>query len=293
MVYLYPSCATPNRGSSRQILAAFRDAYTNPDHDDSYMSRIMVPCIEYLTPKNALLLSWPLFYRRLLNLSSPSELIEGVRRHEDPSAATGHDDEGHSATQPDFKSIARWYLATPDRHVTPFETWAQPRHLERRKQAIAVWYNLLHFLVFNWHGYGGDNALESMGLHLDRKLFNILNDIKLYSSLTWSSAYDGSTRCSHKNAMTENIEEFFHVCLFDPNATPRTNLILWWVAVLIHSDVQMRHPRLPISGMVDQIDMTAKLHAINHYARVLVAEWSMRAFLNGPSLDTKIDEVLN
>lgn len=56
----------------------------------------------------------------------------------------------------------------------------------------------------------------------------------------------------------------------------------------------MRHPRLPTLDMVDRIDMTAKLHAINHYARVLVTEWTLRAFLNGPSLEMrkKEDEVL-
>ena len=55
---------------------------------------------------------------------------------------------------------------------------------------------------------------------------------------------------------------------FDP--TPRTNPILWWLAVLIHCDLHRCHPRLSILGLEDSLDFAAKLDALDHYSRVPV-----------------------
>src|SRR5271163_2833298 len=86
--------------------------------------RIAVQVIHVLTERNALVERWPFIIRCQLNQSSSSE----------------------------------------PRPSRPFETWARPRDIEKRKQAISVWYSLLNFLVFNWHNYGADSRFESMGL---------------------------------------------------------------------------------------------------------------------------------
>ncbi|KAK5110034.1 hypothetical protein LTR85_001792 [Meristemomyces frigidus] len=56
----------------------------------------------------------------------------------------------------------------------PFHSWAQPRYMERRKQAVAVLYTLLHFLLSNWSGYGGkDSPLHSLGLEPSRDQYRL------------------------------------------------------------------------------------------------------------------------
>lgn len=54
--YTYTHLAQPQiKDPLDKSLAAFRNAYTDPGHDSSYMTRIMVPCLDSFTTKNALL----------------------------------------------------------------------------------------------------------------------------------------------------------------------------------------------------------------------------------------------
>lgn len=144
------------------------------------------------------------------------------------------------------------------RNVRPFETWARPRDIEKRKQAISVWSSLLAFLVFHWQGYGADGALEAMGLHLSWQLKDLVDTIRIYAEL------EGHFR----NAFTEAVKEFFTLVIMDANATPRTNPLLWWLAMLIQTEVLDHQPRWQLEGVQDHLDLPSKLEAIDHYARL-------------------------
>ena len=49
-----------------------------------------------------------------------------------------------------------------------------------------------------------------------------------------------------------------------------TNPLLWWLAILAHSDVYRFHPGLPIPDLEDSLNLTAKRDALDHCSRVLV-----------------------
>lgn len=97
------------------------------------LSRIMGPTITHFHFANAMLNRWPLLLRSTLGRSDPFVNV-------------------HARPLP-----------------PPFHTWAQPKYLERREQAVAVCYTLLHFLLVNWTGYGGEEGpLHHLGLEPSR-----------------------------------------------------------------------------------------------------------------------------
>lgn len=118
---------------------------TSPPVD---LSRVMEPTITHFHFANAMLNRWPLLLRRTLNRSDTFD---------DP-------------------------LASP--LPLPFHTWAQPKYLERRKQAVAVWYTLLHFLALNWAGYSDiDGPLHHLGFDPSRQICDIIDDFRLYATI--------------------------------------------------------------------------------------------------------------
>ncbi|KAF2158296.1 hypothetical protein M409DRAFT_31186 [Zasmidium cellare ATCC 36951] len=170
----------------------------------------------------------------------------------------------------------------------PFHTWGQPRYIERRKQATAVWYSLLHFLVFHWSAYGGiDTPIHNMGLQLSRQYCDLIADLRSYATIQLRFP-------PRETAVKDVVEEFFLLALTDPHPTPRTNPLLWWLGVLIHADVVHQLPPLPIPGLHDRLDLTAKLDALDHYARVLIfhntyMRWTDPQPFFQPAPESKID----
>ncbi|KAF4181079.1 hypothetical protein CNMCM8927_004860 [Aspergillus lentulus] len=142
-----------------------------------------------------------------------------------------------------------------------FETWARPRDQEKRKQAISVWTSLLAFLVCNWKSYGADGALESMGLNLSWALKDDIDAIRYYAKSGRSLKVLG-----------EMTITFFVKMIKDATATPHTNPLVWWLAVLIQTEVLDDQPRWTVAGVQDTLSFAQKLEAIDHYARVLVLE---------------------
>jgi hypothetical protein len=160
-----------------------------------------------------------------------------------------------------------------DASLEPFTTWARPRDIEKRKQAVAVWYNLIAFLAFHWGNYDKEKMIEKMGLKIrDERLKELIDDISLFSKMRKKTA-----------AMTEAIEYFCRLAMTDEHATPTSNPLLWWIAVLVQSEVLDSQPRLPISGMVDQLDFEGKLNALDHYARPLMLHYAFEKSPGYPS----------
>jgi hypothetical protein len=200
----------------------------------------MTPTIDHFHYTNAMLNRWPILSRRTLNRS-----------------ATFSDPFAHPLP-------------------LPFHTWAQPRYLERRRQATAVWYTLLHFLLSNWPAYGGKHdPLHELGLDPSRHICDIIDDLRLYAVI--QKPFNPPSK-----VVSDLVNSFFLLAIRDPDPTPRTNPILWWLAVLVHSDVHSGHPRLPIPGLEDSLDFTAKLDAFDHYARVLVFHDTFARWMTPP-----------
>lgn len=72
----------------------------------------MVATIELLTERNYQIERWPTEVRKMLNRTTQDNPAQ-------------------------------------DAQLTPFTTWACKRDPEKRKQAVAVWYNLIDFLAFH------------------------------------------------------------------------------------------------------------------------------------------------
>lgn len=164
--------------------------------------------------------------------------------------------------------INRWPLATRctlAQSPQPFASWSQPAQLERRKQAAAVWYGMLGFIVFVWSMDGDERGLREVGFEPDRELIDLIDDLALYAEIQERFQPRGSV-------VIETVDTFFHKAVCDSQPTARTNPLLWWMGVLIHGDVVRRHDSLPtlLPGLVDSLGFRDKLAALEHYARVLV-----------------------
>jgi hypothetical protein len=201
-------------------------------HTKMATGRIAQSVITLFTTLNALIERWPAVIRRDLNQSSCQ------------------------ATQP----------------TVEFDTWARPRDLEKRKQALSVWTSLLAFLVFHWHQYGTNGALESMGLELTWQLKDWIDAIHDYAE----------SGCAPE-ALAATVKEFFAQAVMDTSATPKTNLLLWWLAVLIQTEVLDNQPRWYVAQLLDNLEFPQKLEAIDHYARSLVLECSFYQWINDTS----------
>lgn len=159
------------------------------------------------------------------------------------------------------------------RKPRPFDTWARPRDIEKRKQALTVWSSLLLFLVFHWSNYGADRALEAMRLHMSYQLKDCIDTIRIYAEL------GGRFR----KAFEDEVKAFFTLAVMDSDATPTTNPLLWWLAVLIQVEVLDNQPRWVIDGVSDMLDFPGKLEALDHYARVLVLHSTFYKWVNDRS----------
>ncbi|KAI9374449.1 hypothetical protein BJX61DRAFT_540795 [Aspergillus egyptiacus] len=146
-----------------------------------------------------------------------------------------------------------------------FDTWARPRDLEKREQGV---------------------SLEAMGLTLPWSLKDILDAIR----------YCAEARRG-KHVLPEVITDFFLDALMDPHPTPQTNPLLWWLGVLIQTEVLDNQPRWTLADLLDTLDFSQKVEAIDHYARVLVLETGFYEFLgkNRPhgATESEKDEVTN
>lgn len=190
------------------------------------------------------------------------------------------------------RDINRSHVISLDPHpegaLPPFHTWAQPRFLERRKQAVAVWCNLLRSLILHWLGYGGkDGSLHSLGLQPSREGCDVIDTLRLYTTLP-------AALKPRSAAVAGMVDEFFLLVLRDPTPTARANPLLWWIAIHVHCEIEHPQPRLSILGLEDKLDFPTKLEALDHYARVLIFHCTFIAWANVPGIfhslpDWKLD----
>jgi hypothetical protein len=229
--------------AQQQAIAEARQRFHTPANGPTtkYMiGKIAVAIIKSFTDSNGMVERWPSHIRVLMNQFSRS-------------------------------------AAGPDKE---FESWARPRDLEKRKQAVSVWTSLLAFLVFNWRSYGADGALESMGLNLSWTLKDDIDAIRYYAKSGRSSKVLG-----------ELASTFFVKVIKDPTATPHTNPLAWWLAVLIQTEVLDDQPRWEVAALKDTLSFSQKLEAIDHYARVLILEDSFYRWVYMPGGEPRAERI--
>ena len=87
----------------------------------------------------------------------------------------------------------------------------------------------------------------------------------------------------NRKRIEEAAKDFFISALTDPKPSPRTNPILWWLAVLIHNGDIDSLPGMPIGGIskssARNVDLNNKLEALDYYARALILEVLMHTWI--------------
>ncbi len=151
----------------------------------------------------------------------------------------------------------------------PFNTWARPRDLDKRRRAIAVWSSMLAFVVSSWDFSSRD--LHKMGLYLGDEMKALVDDIHFWCGLSGVKNFD---------RIRDAAKEFFHLAITDAEPSPRTNPLIWWMAVLVITQVLDNQPELPLGHPDKDFDpvltFDEKLEALNHYARVLLLDSFIR-----------------
>lgn len=144
-----------------------------------------------------------------------------------------------------------------------FETWEWPSDLDRRRRAVSVWSSMLALIVAYWTYDSG--SLEEMGLFLSEDLKSNADDIRFWCEIG-----------NNVGRVLGSTKEFFVKAVMDPQPSPKTNPILWWLMVTIQSQVLDGEPDSVIGGPDREfaLDLTFddKLKALNHYARLLTLE---------------------
>ncbi|KAF7586407.1 hypothetical protein BBP40_008930 [Aspergillus hancockii] len=171
-----------------------------------------------------------------------------------------------------IRKSLNWTTSRPSQRTPEYDSWARPRELEKRKQAVSVWTSFLAFLTFHWHDYGSDGALEAMGLRLPWLFKDGIDTIHDY-------AESGRSQTALRHA----IKGFLIQVITDAQATPQTNPLVWWLAILIQTGVLDDQPRWQVAQLQDTLDFSGKLEAVDHYARVLVLEYAFSRWLGDAS----------
>ena len=139
-----------------------------------------------------------------------------------------------------------------------FETWERAQDIDKRRRGSFVWSSMLAFIVAYWTLDAG--LLEEMGLFLFETVKSEIDDIRYWCDIG-----------GNIGRISGAAKEIFVKAVMDPDPSPHTNPILWWLFVIIDSQ-----PELPIGGLdsqfVPDLSLDGQLEALNHYARVLTLE---------------------
>lgn len=135
--------------------------------------------------------------------------------------------------------------------------------VRRRQQEMSVWANMLCFIAACWDI--SCRELERMGLFLSENMKAHIENLNIWGGLG-----------GNRKRIEEAAKDFFILALTDPKPSPRSNPILWWLAVLIHNRIVDRLPGLPFGAVrkdpARNVDLNNKLEALDYFVRVLVLE---------------------
>jgi hypothetical protein len=169
----------------------------------------------------------------------------------------------------------------------PFESWAAKTTLTPRRRGNSIFAALLCFLVHS-HDEG---TLEEMGLKLSKSLLDSILDV------TEAEAWHGRAleRTNREpGPVEEAVAELVTELITDPQATCRTNPLLWWVGALVQSALQtdrddyISRGRFDLNILTMDMDIEERLEALLHYSKVFVLDTSMNTWKTSPD---RMDEM--
>ena len=141
------------------------------------------------------------------------------------------------------------------------------------QQEMSLWANMVCFITACWDI--SCLELEKMGLFLSEDMKAHIENIYLWGGLG-----------GNRKRIEEAAKDFLMLALTDPNPSPRTNPILWWLAVCIHSYEVDEMEGLPIQSgkhSARNVDLHNKLEALDYYARALILELHMHTWIPSDS----------
>ena len=141
------------------------------------------------------------------------------------------------------------------------------------QQEMSLWANMVCFITACWDI--SCLELEKMGLFLCEDMKAHIENIYLWGGLG-----------GNRKRIEEAAKDFLMLALTDSNPSPRTNPILWWLAVSIHSYEVDEMPGLPIESgkhSARNVDLHNKLEALDYYARALILELHMHTWIPSDS----------
>jgi hypothetical protein len=169
----------------------------------------------------------------------------------------------------------------------PFEGWAARINLAKRRRGDSILTGLVCFLV---HSHDED-TLKEMGLNLSESLLDSIMDVKE------ADAWHGRILQSmdrDPGPVEEAVAELVVELITDPDATFRTNPLLWWVGVLVQSSLQtdgddyISRGRFDLNILTMDMDIEERLQALLHYSKVFVLDSAMNTWKTSAS---RMDEV--
>lgn len=143
-----------------------------------------------------------------------------------------------------------------------FETWERPQDIDKRERGSSIWSSMLAFIVAYWTYDAGH--LKEMGLFLSDDVQSAIDDIHY-----WCETGGNIGR------ILGAARQVFLKAIMD-RGSPKTNPMLWWLVVLIKSELLVSRLEFPAGGSekhsIPALSFDGQLKALNHYARVLTLE---------------------
>lgn len=146
----------------------------------------------------------------------------------------------------------------------------RPAYMVRRPQEqMSLWANMLCFIVACWDI--SCRELERMGLFLSEDMKAHIENMNIWGGLG-----------GNRKRIEEAAKDFLVSALTDPKPSPRTNPMLWWLAVFIHNDIVDNLPGLPVGSgksSARNVDLNNKLEALDYFARALILDVLLHTWL--------------
>jgi len=131
-----------------------------------------------------------------------------------------------------------------------------------------------------------EGTLEEMGLELSEDLLDSIMDVK-EADVWYGRIFQSMDR--DPGLVEAAVEELVAELITDPNATFRTNPLLWWVGILVQSSLQtdrddyISRGRFNLNILTMDMDIEERLEALLHYSKVFVLDHSMKTWKTSAS----------
>lgn len=169
-----------------------------------------------------------------------------------------------------------------------FEDFAKQRRFN------SVWSSLICFLLYCSEE---DGSIEEMGLVLSEDLEDDLLDIQ--NALIFDK-FPMAEENIEQGQTEEEIYSLILKLLTDTNATPTTNPLLWWIAILVRSSIEQGSDDYISRGHFGRnilpmdLDIQGRLEGVLHFAKVFLLDLAFTTWKPVPNTQLlEVQEELN